>query len=90
MSEFVCDARRSRRAGEARHWLSRGRDFFAESAAKYVPRTDPGVAERFNRKAVELHDRYVASAERLAEEMARLDREHALLERSEAPDDGLR
>jgi hypothetical protein len=54
----------------------RGRDFFTASSAIQLPRPDPGVEERFNRKARELHERHAASADRLAAEIARLDREH--------------
>lgn len=60
--------------GEARALLERGLDYFVSQREKMVPRPDPEVATRYNRKAVEVYGYYGDSITRLEEALHRVGR----------------
>jgi tetratricopeptide (TPR) repeat protein len=62
---------RQGRNAERRSLLERSLSRFRAEGERHRPRPDPGVAPRFNRKAEELHRRYVEGAETLSAQLAR-------------------
>jgi tetratricopeptide (TPR) repeat protein len=61
------------RRQEARDLLERGSSYFESRREASEPRPDPGVAMRYNRKALEIHAYHDASIVRLEAELERID-----------------
>jgi tetratricopeptide (TPR) repeat protein len=63
---------RSGRKDEAARAVERARDVLARAAEAAVPHPDPGVEERFNDKAIEVHAELVEASEWAERELERL------------------